>query len=239
MSEKAVTESHPSDRLRELATKWTEIARRRSIEAEQLRRQGEPERADRLEALADEGHEHAHQLSAVRASQPSEGESDAQQEGETSAQRVVLSDRIHVGADVGGGILPGVADKPVGPSEGWQDISTAPKDGTRLLMVNPESGSVRIAWYDEPHESWSYSGVWPPTHWQPLPAPPSLVRVIAETTRAYTPSELDNELDVRDAELAALAETTREGSKTEDLAHVAPLGSSTDRISAETATGDK
>lgn len=139
-------ESHPSDRLRELAMKWTEIARSRSIEAEQLRSQGEPERADRLEALADEGHEHAHQLSAVRASQP---------------------------------------------SEWWQPIETAPKDTWVIVCVHEDcmgpSPSLVVPAYRQ-------DGVWrlpvgfaladqSPTHWQPLPAPPSLVRVIAETTR--------------------------------------------------------
>lgn len=55
----------------------------------------------------------------------------------------------------------------------WQPMETAPMDGTRLLMVNAAFGSVRVAWYDEPHESWSYSGVYQPTHWMPLPESPT------------------------------------------------------------------
>lgn len=65
----------------------------------------------------------------------------------------------------------------------WQDISSAPKDGTCVLVIdmrceNPEAG---IAWFVQ--DVWSAvepgHGVprtamyWHnPTHWRPLPEPP-------------------------------------------------------------------
>lgn len=75
---------------------------------------------------------------------------------------------------------------PVTHLVGWQDISTAPKDGTRILVAgSPYGPAVKIAewgsgpylgrvkgykqcWTDQPgHEIF-------PTHWMHLPAPPAL-----------------------------------------------------------------
>jgi hypothetical protein len=66
----------------------------------------------------------------------------------------------------------------------WQPIETAPKDGTRVILGWP-GGGVRYGFYlDNSHTSGPWAG-WrgpsmelpfpspPPTHWQPLPAPPS------------------------------------------------------------------
>ena len=69
-----------------------------------------------------------------------------------------------------------------GKAETWQDISTAPKDGTRLLLCysSPQmaSGALPVL-----SGHWSLiSDCWfspitdariNPTHWQPLPAPPA------------------------------------------------------------------
>lgn len=55
----------------------------------------------------------------------------------------------------------------------WQDISTAPKDGTDVLLGNSH-GSLMIgfwngrAWDDGDHRSFER---WP-THWMPAPPPP-------------------------------------------------------------------
>jgi hypothetical protein len=56
----------------------------------------------------------------------------------------------------------------------WQPIETAPKDGTRVLIYEPnteEGGSVLLGKYED--------GQWHdldfnrnPTHWMPLPEPP-------------------------------------------------------------------
>lgn len=68
---------------------------------------------------------------------------------------------------------------------GWRDISTAPKDGTKILAVNPESvvGVVMVMW-TRPAEGWNedaecWCSSWDeteigyqPTLWQPLPAAP-------------------------------------------------------------------
>jgi len=54
----------------------------------------------------------------------------------------------------------------------WQDISTAPKDGTNLLVTDGET--TALGWhdeFDEPEEPWCGWIKWP-THWMPLPAPP-------------------------------------------------------------------
>ena len=70
----------------------------------------------------------------------------------------------------------------------WQDISTAPKDGTPIIGLRigkyldgslyPD-GEVMM-WERGPVSGWAYMGFlvrmiddeWLPTHWMPLPPPP-------------------------------------------------------------------
>ena len=59
----------------------------------------------------------------------------------------------------------------------WQPIDTAPKDGTDVLVYEPISGEMFVAFYHE--VDWFFvfhptikMAVRNPTLWQPLPAPP-------------------------------------------------------------------
>lgn len=67
------------------------------------------------------------------------------------------------------------------PAEtGWRPIESAPKDGTRILLSNGHIGRW-AKWKTSKSPRWvmerrSNNDQWPdqnPTHWMPLPAPPS------------------------------------------------------------------
>jgi hypothetical protein len=63
---------------------------------------------------------------------------------------------------------------------GWRDISTAPKDGTRVLFLMAEGhrhygpDRVHIGWLNKfGDHCWQGLGINPPAvSWQPLPDPP-------------------------------------------------------------------
>lgn len=62
----------------------------------------------------------------------------------------------------------------------WQPISTAPKDGTRILIFEAEDGApgtVRVSYWrdDTIPTGWSGSER-KPSHWLPLPNPPEKAR---------------------------------------------------------------
>lgn len=83
---------------------------------------------------------------------------------------------------------------PAEPS-GWRPIESAPRDETRILAWSQELGARETYWrfygegsqarewfkrgegpsgawdWPEPHNNWSAS--WTPTHWMPLPLPPT------------------------------------------------------------------
>lgn len=57
----------------------------------------------------------------------------------------------------------------------WQPISTAPKDGTRILVVGgkytePVIVMADIGWWLYANDKFGLTSL--PTHWQPLPSPP-------------------------------------------------------------------
>lgn len=68
----------------------------------------------------------------------------------------------------------------------WQDIGTAPRDGTEVLAFDPDVGVCAVLFWDE-EGGWvsSWAGdvtynqilvepiVCSPTHWMPLPPPPA------------------------------------------------------------------
>lgn len=67
-----------------------------------------------------------------------------------------------------------------GVPEGWRPISTAPKDGTDILVWGPHGHDCMVVWWAEDGASpycWetldgpTYGDVF--THWQPLPEPPT------------------------------------------------------------------
>lgn len=83
--------------------------------------------------------------------------------------------------------------------DGWQDIATAPKDGRCILVADADDSGQEpgvMSWVDTSREEevfvretkagslyktvriedgyWSGSSeIYDPTHWQPLPAPPT------------------------------------------------------------------
>lgn len=83
-------------------------------------------------------------------------------------------------------------------SDGWQDIASAPKDGTRILAIEnyqrqgeegqiyPEDGAV-VSWATSRHDAyggWAGFGLFlesfEPTHWMPLPTPPARIEDAGE-----------------------------------------------------------
>lgn len=72
-------------------------------------------------------------------------------------------------------------------ADSWQLIKTAPKDGTCVLAVNndkhPTTGRPFVPFVMWWKDGWRIEAdddpmpmdwPWPPTHWQPLPDPPSM-----------------------------------------------------------------
>lgn len=85
----------------------------------------------------------------------------------------------------------------------WQPIETAPKDGTRILLVDERGGVFIGHWSDEAtfgrfetKPGWQifdceddfYSWRRVPTHWRPLPAPPVAAddKILARRDRPET-----------------------------------------------------
>jgi len=69
----------------------------------------------------------------------------------------------------------------------WQDISTAPKDGTLFLAARDDEWVTMVRWLvdeeafyevnNDPSDSWGF-GPALPTHWMPLPAPPAIFQLL-------------------------------------------------------------
>ena len=59
----------------------------------------------------------------------------------------------------------------------WQDIETAPKDGTEIIGHDAATGVShvtcwRYGWEDPDNHYYSEAPPFVPTHWTPLPTPP-------------------------------------------------------------------
>jgi predicted RNA-binding Zn-ribbon protein involved in translation (DUF1610 family) len=54
---------------------------------------------------------------------------------------------------------------------GWQDIATAPRDGTWILLYARNWGKPVVGIWDRQRQFWAegYHGLDRPTHWMPLP----------------------------------------------------------------------
>jgi hypothetical protein len=76
-------------------------------------------------------------------------------------------------------VVPIASEPPL--SAGWQDISTAPRDGATVLVAHAKNGAIFTASWDEEVGGWidgetnlygeplTYS----PSHWMPPPPPPA------------------------------------------------------------------
>lgn len=59
------------------------------------------------------------------------------------------------------------------PANNWQPISTAPKDGTAILVyIGGNIEAVAVTQWEDGAWSWPDYVRYQPTHWQPLPEPP-------------------------------------------------------------------
>ncbi len=68
-------------------------------------------------------------------------------------------------------------------AEAWQPISSVPKDGTTVMVYVPDFEKITEAWFCEQTGLWPHSAAYSeegepcnvgqPTHWRPLPAPPT------------------------------------------------------------------
>ena len=57
------------------------------------------------------------------------------------------------------------------PPSGWKDISTAPKDGTPVIVTDG-AGVYGAGWWHSGEEAWLDCDGCRPTHWMPLPSSP-------------------------------------------------------------------
>lgn len=60
----------------------------------------------------------------------------------------------------------------------WQPIESAPTDGRSVLVFCPRASDhgyerIRLTWQKDGKWQGANNTSWPPTHWMPLPAPPT------------------------------------------------------------------
>jgi hypothetical protein len=95
--------------------------------------------------------------------------------------RTPLADTYYECADGGPAIAAWVVNAVLEASQaaaqqGWQPIETAPRNSKDVLVFT-ETGLVRLAFFDTARggiwSSWPGRNEYKPTHWQPLPSPPT------------------------------------------------------------------
>lgn len=64
--------------------------------------------------------------------------------------------------------------------ESWREIEDgAPRDGTRVLLWCADEttkglmGAISVGWFSTVPPAWVHGHSYGPTHWRPLPAPPT------------------------------------------------------------------
>ena len=62
--------------------------------------------------------------------------------------------------------------------QGWREIESAPMDGRSVLVFCPRASDhgyerIRLTWRKDGKWQGANNTSWPPTHWMPLPAPPT------------------------------------------------------------------
>lgn len=100
----------------------------------------------------------------------------------TRANTIQFHERRQASCETARRILSALSNQPAQP--GWRDMSSAPKDGTEILVWDEHSHIISQAvwkerhrffasggWYDMPYTGDSRKLV-RPTHWMPLPAAP-------------------------------------------------------------------
>jgi hypothetical protein len=73
----------------------------------------------------------------------------------------------------------------------WQPISTAPKDGTSILIFEADDstdGIVRVSRWRNDTIPCGWTGTeHAPSHWLPLPLPPKMAKVLSTEILAAAP----------------------------------------------------
>ena len=121
-----------------------------------------------------------YERASLAASAGSEPVAHLWQHCETGRTRIVMPDMI-VDADaswqVVGPLYLGAAP-PTAQAEGWRPIETAPKDKSNIVLLRQPCGSIANGFWLAEAYAGNGAWIWPyvyktPTHWMPLPPPPT------------------------------------------------------------------
>ncbi len=79
----------------------------------------------------------------------------------------------------GSEVQPLFASPALAEPEGWRGIESAPTDGRNVLVFCPRASDhgynrIRLTWRKDGKWQGANNTSWPPTHWMPLPASPTV-----------------------------------------------------------------